>query len=620
MKNTLLTYLSGSMVLCALIFYSCVNHISDEDPLSDAEVPIQLSTHASGTTELPQQGFRENDVIGLYGLIYPNTLSDARYLDNIRLTCDASLNFIPEKEIFFPKGEDKCELVAYFPYQKEGLEAGKSQLEVSVRSDQDTGDNFVLSDFRIARTDYQTFSDSQVKLTFRHIGCLLKIKIVNASENANALIPENDIETHLYGFYRQALYDLDEKEFSDWELPEVISPFGEWIQKEDQLTGKQAILIPQVFRKDDQYLTLSIDGKVHICPFPESLKLESGKICELTIRYKPEEREIGDVTCETEDWTEGTNGESETQQLTHPIYLSDLPFDKSGVCQILYQGRQVAEVCKEFIRCGQTEAQGIVVYPVTDGKSDLTQGTVLHLLDVSQPVHGGTLSWDLSTGQCTYVPGQRLPVPYFFIDYDGSILFSSPKNAQPVVIEPLLLADDRPNESTQYPLTKIGTRYWMRENLKATRYNEGTQIPKKTDFTTASAGYGVGPGDNYFYSEDAVKTGKLCPAGWRIPATSQWEELLDYLDWDASWLKNGSWEEELYPATNLTGFNGIPVGMFLRTYQYLNQVAVYWSTGESETEIPEYSYFLMHSERNVQEGINRFEKGLSVRCIRNTTF
>ncbi|MCD8079515.1 MAG: fimbrillin family protein [Bacteroides sp.] len=392
MKNTLLSYLSCGMVLYALVFYSCVNHISEEEPLPDGEVPIQVSTHASGTTELPQQGFRENDAIGLYGLIYPNTLSDARYLDNVKLTCDASLNFIPEKEIFFPKREDKCELIAYFPYHQEGMETGKSQWEVSVRSDQAPEENFILSDFRMARTDYQTFSNSQVKLTFRHLGCLLKIKIVNASENPNALISEDDIEVQLYGFYRQALYDLDEKEFSGWELPERISPFGEWIQQEKQLNGKQAILIPQPFRQDDQYLTLSIDGKVHICPFPESLKLESGKICELTIRYNPEEREIGDVSCETEEWSEGTSGDSETQELTHPIYLSDLPFDQSGVCRILYQGRQVAEVCKEFIRCEQTEAQGIVVYPVTDGKSDLTQGRVLHLIDVSEPVHGGSLS------------------------------------------------------------------------------------------------------------------------------------------------------------------------------------------------------------------------------------
>ncbi|MCD8030820.1 MAG: fibrobacter succinogenes major paralogous domain-containing protein [Bacteroides sp.] len=233
---------------------------------------------------------------------------------------------------------------------------------------------------------------------------------------------------------------------------------------------------------------------------------------------------------------------------------------------------------------------------------------------------GGTLSWDISSGRCTYSPGQRLPILHFFIDYDGTIVLSSPKSAQPVVIEPLLLADERPNESTEYPLIKIGTRYWMRDNLKATRYNEGTQIPKKTDFTTESAGYGVGAGNYYFYSEAAVKTGKLCPVGWRIPSTSQWEELLDYLDWEASWLKNGIWSEERYPATDLTGFNGLPVGMFIKTYMYQNQSVAYWSTGEAETEIPEFSYFLMYNQRQVQEGINRSEKGLSVRCIRNDTF
>ncbi len=607
------------MVLCGLVLHSCVNQISDEEPITSGEIPISLFTHASGSTELPQQGFREGDSIGLYGLIQPHTLSDARYLENIKLICDASLNFIPEKEIFFPDGDDKCELIGYFPYREGAIESGQSLLEVSVLSDQHREESFVSSDFRTARTGYQKFDGSQIKFTFQHTGCLLKVKIVNGSENSTDLLSGGDIEASLYGFYRQALYDLDKNEFSDWQQPEAISLFGEWtateVGQQQQISGKQAILIPQPFRKDDQYLSLRIDQKTHICPFPESLKLESGKICVLTIHYKPEDREIGNVTCNTEEWTEGSSGSSDTQELRHPIYADELPFDQSGICRIWWQGHPIAEVCKEYLRTEQVEATAVVLYPMTEGKSDLTKGQVLHLYGVSQPIHGGIVNWDLSSNQCTYTPGNRLPIPYFFIDYDGSIVLSSPKDAQQVVVESLFLTDSRSDESLTYPVVKIGTQYWMQSDLKATRYVDGVQIPKKATPSTPEEGY-MASGTDYFYNDKAIKTGKLSPDGWKVPGTKEWKLLLEYLDWDASLMKTGHWEDRIYPATNQTGFGGRAVGLFLPAYSFRNQVVGYWSVGESEAEIPEFSYFLMHDNRKVQEGLNRSDKALSIRCIR----
>jgi uncharacterized protein (TIGR02145 family) len=94
----------------------------------------------------------------------------------------------------------------------------------------------------------------------------------------------------------------------------------------------------------------------------------------------------------------------------------------------------------------------------------------------------------------------------------------------------------------------------MVENLKTTKYNDGTSIPFVSDTTVWSnlttPGY-CWYNDDFsnkelfgaLYNWYAVNTGKLAPAGWHVPTVADWTTLQDYLiangyNWDGTTTSN----------------------------------------------------------------------------------
>lgn len=93
-----------------------------------------------------------------------------------------------------------------------------------------------------------------------------------------------------------------------------------------------------------------------------------------------------------------------------------------------------------------------------------------------------------------------------------------------------------------YDSIYIGNQVWMAENLKTTRYNDGTDIPLveySLEWHTATK-----PGHCWYfniipvtsrdnngalYNWHAVGTGKLCPVGWHVPTDKDWKELEVYI-------------------------------------------------------------------------------------------
>jgi len=128
------------------------------------------------------------------------------------------------------------------------------------------------------------------------------------------------------------------------------------------------------------------------------------------------------------------------------------------------------------------------------------------------------------------------------------------------------------NDGNTYQTVQIGDQIWMAENLKTTKYNDNTSIPLVTDNTEwsnlSTPSYCWYNNDEGSYKEDfgglynwwAVKTGKLCPIGWRVPNILDWEALVDFVG-DAETaggpLKEAGfihWNEPNTGATNSSGF------------------------------------------------------------------
>jgi uncharacterized protein (TIGR02145 family) len=92
-----------------------------------------------------------------------------------------------------------------------------------------------------------------------------------------------------------------------------------------------------------------------------------------------------------------------------------------------------------------------------------------------------------------------------------------------------------------YGKITIGDQVWMTENLRTTKYNDGTDIPLVTDndewcsLTTPAYCWYENDDVTYknpygaIYNWYTVNTNKLCPTGWSVPTDEEWTELEIYL-------------------------------------------------------------------------------------------
>ena len=96
-------------------------------------------------------------------------------------------------------------------------------------------------------------------------------------------------------------------------------------------------------------------------------------------------------------------------------------------------------------------------------------------------------------------------------------------------------------EGNIYATVILGAQEWFAENLKTTKYNDGTDIPLGPD---NSSFFGVNHdayicldscdfyGNIYnFFVIDSVANGgrNACPIGWHVPSDEEWKELESFL-------------------------------------------------------------------------------------------
>lgn len=196
-------------------------------------------------------------------------------------------------------------------------------------------------------------------------------------------------------------------------------------------------------------------------------------------------------------------------------------------------------------------------------------------------------------------------------------------------------------EGYKYATIQIGTQTWLAENLKVTKYNDGTPIPNVIDnnewanLTTGAWAYFKNDSSysklyGKLYNWHAVNTGKLCPSGWHIPTDTEWATLIAFLEpmpgnklksTGVRQLYTGQWfmtadTNPIY-ATNESGFTGFPGGYRANDGNYFNV----WSDGYwwSATERPNsnLAWFMKLSYNNYNAGRDSNTKvdGRSCRCV-----
>jgi uncharacterized protein (TIGR02145 family) len=192
-------------------------------------------------------------------------------------------------------------------------------------------------------------------------------------------------------------------------------------------------------------------------------------------------------------------------------------------------------------------------------------------------------------------------------------------------------------EGNVYYGVQVGTQIWMAENLKTTKYNDGTDIPLITDNAAWTAlstpGYCWYNNDSSnkdiygaLYNWYTVNTGKLCPSGTHVPSDSEWKILEMYIGMtpiqaDATgfrgalqglYMKYTSGWHSGRNGTNITGFSALPGGYRLSSYNLIGSQGFWWSSTEYNAGS---AWFRMLDGDPVYRSNETKTNGLSVRCI-----
>ncbi|HRZ48558.1 MAG TPA: FISUMP domain-containing protein [Bacteroidales bacterium] len=213
------------------------------------------------------------------------------------------------------------------------------------------------------------------------------------------------------------------------------------------------------------------------------------------------------------------------------------------------------------------------------------------------------------------------------------VLTLIPTQSQSVNFEFISCTD---TDGNHYPVVSIGTQTWMAENLKTSRYNNGTAIPVVTDSTAwvslstgaccwynnDSATYAATYGS--LYNWHAVNNGNLCPTGWHVPTDAEWTVLTDFLGGESvagGPLKETDtlhWNSPNTGATNSSGFTALPGGYRNYGNGHFNHVGYHGYWWSSSAYLSTYAWFrrLYYIGSNVTRDFYSKTYGFSVRCIK----
>lgn len=223
-----------------------------------------------------------------------------------------------------------------------------------------------------------------------------------------------------------------------------------------------------------------------------------------------------------------------------------------------------------------------------------------------------------------------------YLQNGGYVIIPGISSAQP---KPTPTSGYGPNitdiDGNTYKTVYIGTQHWMAENLKVSKYNNGTTIPNVTDdtqwnnlTTDAWCYYNNDANKNTSYGKlynwNVVNKSNVCPLKWRLPTYDEWTVLANYLGGEniaGSKMKDTSnifWSQVTPEKfNNISLFTGIPGGSRSNNGSFwdLTENGRWWSSTESNT------YYAWARQLNYGSNFTRVNShkgfGLSIRCIKD---
>jgi uncharacterized protein (TIGR02145 family) len=189
-------------------------------------------------------------------------------------------------------------------------------------------------------------------------------------------------------------------------------------------------------------------------------------------------------------------------------------------------------------------------------------------------------------------------------------------------------------EGNSYKYIKIGSQTWMTENLRATKFNDGTPISEvaetaswisqsspaycwyNNDMKTYKYKYGA------LYNKYVISAGQICPVSWHIPTDKEWTTL----EMAAGGIVTGGgnlkesgylhWISPNQGATNSTGFTATPGGSRYNdgSFRDLGYYGNWWLIASPY----QWTRYLINTIPYLRQGFNFLQEGFSIRCMKDT--
>jgi uncharacterized protein (TIGR02145 family) len=196
-------------------------------------------------------------------------------------------------------------------------------------------------------------------------------------------------------------------------------------------------------------------------------------------------------------------------------------------------------------------------------------------------------------------------------------------------------------EGNTYKTLKIGKLTWTIENLRSTKYNDGSAIPqgnysfyKNTTDAAAKKKWGA------LYNGTTALNSKLAPSGWHVSTVADWDTLQNYLiatghNYDGTlsenkiakaMAENTGWQEfkeegaigNGQEKNNSSGFCGQPGGLknFDGTFFDQNVIGYWWTSTKKDGT---YTYYriLYYTNFDLYPSYRVNTNSCSIRLVKN---
>ena len=186
-----------------------------------------------------------------------------------------------------------------------------------------------------------------------------------------------------------------------------------------------------------------------------------------------------------------------------------------------------------------------------------------------------------------------------------------------------------------YTDIEIGEQKWLKENLKTTKYNDGTPIVNPTansawESSTSGAYCWYDNSESHkntygaLYNYHAAATGRVCPKGWHVPSVAEWSVLINANGKEAT--AGGKLKEKGTDhwdvgagATDEVGFTALPNGRRMSdgTFDQMRFMATFWTREVGGIQTDAAFHYMETDKNSVTRAEAKKECGFAIRCIKD---